>query len=95
MATLEGVLFVGAPDLAVEVISPSESPRDVLDKTRLYLQSGSRLVWNCYVPAQTVDVCTLAENGEDLVIKTVRMGGMLDGGGVLPGFTLAVSQIFA
>jgi len=34
-----------APDLAVEVLSPGDSPRHVLDKVGEYLQSGVRLVW--------------------------------------------------
>jgi len=34
-----------APDLAVEILSPDDSPREVLDKVGEYLQSGVRLVW--------------------------------------------------
>lgn len=91
---LEGITFDGAPDLAVEVISPSESSREVLDKTKLYLRTGSKLVWNLYAEQQIVDVCTLAANGDDLVIKTVGMDGVLGGGDALPGFTLAAKSIF-
>jgi Uma2 family endonuclease len=91
---LEGIAFDGAPDLAIEVISPSESPRDVLDKTKAYLKAGGQQVWNLYPSAQVVDVCSLAANGEDLLIKTVDIHGTLDGGDLLPGFTLSVRRIF-
>ena len=35
----------GAPDLAVEVLSPNDSPSDVLDKVRDYLAAGAEQVW--------------------------------------------------
>lgn len=91
--TLDGTAFDGAPDLAVEVVSPSESSRDVIDKARLYLTHGGRLVWTVYPLAQVVDVYRLNEGGS-LVIDTLDVNGLLTGGDVLPGFSLAVSAIF-
>jgi Uma2 family endonuclease len=60
---LTDVIFPVAPDLAIEIISPSESPRSVRRKTREYLRAGSRLVWNVYPEEREVDVCTVSEKG--------------------------------
>ncbi len=93
---LEGVTFVGAPDLAVEV-SPSESSRKALDKAQRYLQAGGKLVWNAYAEEQVVDVIRLAAPGSsDLLVKKVALDedGVLDGADVLPGFTLPLRDLF-
>jgi Uma2 family endonuclease len=86
-------LVEGAPDLAVEVISPSETSRMVLDKARRYLQAGCPIVWAVYPEDQVVDVIRLAEN-EEMRIHTIGADGSLDGGDVLPGFSLPLSQLF-
>lgn len=91
--TLEGNTFVVGPDLAVEVISPSESPRDILDKARRYLQTGGQMVWAVYPVEKVVDVYTLNEKGS-LVIDTFDINAMLDAGKAFPGFSLPVQKIF-
>lgn len=88
VSELSDATFPVVPDLAVEVISPSESARRTLDKARVCLQAGSRLV-----EAQVVDVHRL-EADDSLNIQTINMEGVLDGGSVLPGFTLPVQDIF-
>jgi Uma2 family endonuclease len=93
-AGLSGTVFPVAPDLAVEVISPSETSRAVLDKARAYLQAGTRSVWAVYPEDQVVDVYRLADDG-GLHVQTVGKEGTLDGADALPGFTLAVSDVFA
>jgi Uma2 family endonuclease len=90
---LQGVTFPVAPDLAVEVISPSETSRAVLDKVRAYLQAGTALVWVVHPEDKVVDVYRLA--GEGLYVQTFNLTGVLDGGDVLPGFTLPISELFA
>lgn len=87
---LEGVEFTTAPDLAVEVVSPDE---DVFKKANEYLRSGSRIVWAVYTDEKTVYVMQLNQDGS---LRSVPYGvnDTLDGGGVLPGFTLAVREIF-
>ncbi len=77
-----------APDLAVEVQSPSDSRAYVHDKCIMWLSFGVRLVWAVYPSARSVDV-----HGADGV-ATLREGDVLDGGDVLPGFTCAVGDIF-
>ena len=94
VSELSGIVFPAAPDLVVEVISPSETTRKVLDKVRAYLQTGTRIVWTVYPEDKVVDVCRLADNGS-VNIQTVRLDGELSGGEVLPGFTVKVSDIFA
>jgi len=91
--TLEGVEFPVAPDLAVEIISPSESFNDVLKKVRRYLAAGTRIVWTVYPEDKLVYVWTPGA-GDDVTMQTVGINGALDGGDVLPGFTLPVSEVF-
>ncbi len=88
--TLEGVDFTVAPDLAVEVASPDE---DVLKKAKEYIRSGTRIVWVVYVDEKVVNVITPASNGEYRV-QEFTVDETLDGGDVLPGFKLAVRDIF-
>lgn len=92
-AGLEGTIFPAAPDSAIEVISPSESPRKVLDKVRAYLQAGTKVVWTAYPEDEVVDVSRMSENG-NLIVDTFSIDDTLDGAEVLPGFQLPVRKIF-
>jgi Uma2 family endonuclease len=85
--------FPVAPDLAVEVISPSETSRKVLDKVYAYLRAGTRLVWAVYPEDKLIDVYRLAED-QSVNVRPRRMGDILDGEDVLPGFKLAVQDVF-
>ncbi len=91
---LEGVAFPIAPDLAVEVISPSESSNDVLKKVQRYIEAGTRLVWAVYPIEQTVYVWKPASHGDGLNVQTFGIDDTLNGGDVLPGFELKVRDIF-
>ncbi len=77
------------PDLVVEVVSPSDRPKDVYDKARMWLSHGVRLVWVAYPDTRTIDV---HQNGNPVVTLTEE--DTLDGGLVLPGFTMPVSEVF-
>lgn len=88
--TLDGVEFDRAPDLAVEVVSPDE---DVFKKANEYLQAGGNIVWAVYVDERTIHVMRLDDDG-GLRSLPHRSGDTLDGGDVLPGFTLAVDNVF-
>lgn len=79
-----------APDLVIEVLSPSDRPIDILNRVEMYRDAGVRLIWVVDPEPKTVTV--LAENQPVAVIKS---DGVLDGGGVLPGFSVAVTEIFA
>ncbi|MEI6047196.1 MAG: Uma2 family endonuclease, partial [Chloroflexota bacterium] len=80
-----------APDLVVEVISPSDKDYDIDDKVDEYQRSGVRLIWVIHPASRTVDVYQIA-NGP----KSQRYIGEeeLEGGDVIPGFKLKVSAIF-
>ncbi len=78
------------PDLAVEVKSPTDRKRALRRKAERYLAAGTKVVWLVYPDEQIVEVYVGDED-----VKTVGMNGTLDGGDVLPGFTLAVKDIFA
>jgi len=86
-------IFAVAPDLAVEVISPGESSRDVLDKARRYLLAGTKMVWAFYPEAQVADVIRLSAEKE-LIIQTLHITDTLDGGDVLPDFSLPLTKVF-
>jgi Uma2 family endonuclease len=78
-----------APDLAVEVLSPSNSAIEIQRKVLEYLECGTRLVWVVDPAARCV---TIYRSRDDLRLLTE--GGMLDGGDVLPGFKLSLSELF-
>jgi Uma2 family endonuclease len=78
------------PDLAVEVVSKSESGDDIREKIRDYLAYGVRMIWVVYPRLRLVDVYTQ----EKPVGVPHQLDDVLDGGTVLPGFTLAVKDIF-
>ena len=82
--------FKIAPDLAVEVVSPDE---DIFKKAREYLHAGTQLVWAVYPDEKTVYVFRLDTDGE-VRSKPYGLDKTLDGGNVLPGFTLPVRDIF-
>jgi Uma2 family endonuclease len=77
-----------APLWAVEVISPTDKPRDIRDKRAVYVKAGI-LLWEVYPQLESVYVY---QPGKPLVIRSID--DTLDGGDVLPGFTLAVKEIF-
>jgi Uma2 family endonuclease len=83
--------FSIAPDLAIEVVSPDE---DIFKKATEYLTSGTRLVWAVYADRQMVYAFTLDDDGT-VHSKPYDINGTLDGSDVLPGFTLAVKDIFS
>ncbi|MCK6578662.1 MAG: Uma2 family endonuclease [Anaerolineae bacterium] len=79
----------GAPDLAVEVLSPTDSKRELRRKAEDYLRFGTRLVWLIFPETQRVEVYT----PDDDVVE-LDLNGVLDGGEILPGFILPVRDIF-
>ncbi len=79
-----------APDLAVEVISPWDTASGVFEKVREYLDAGVRLVWVVHPEQRMVTVFT-----PDHTARLLYEDDTLDGGDVLPGFSIAVADIFA
>jgi len=77
-----------APDLAVEVVSPTDRTKSIADKVANYLAAGT-LLWYVYPDDQEVKVYEPGQPG-----KTRGINEVLDGGKVLPGFKLALKDIF-
>ena len=77
------------PDLAVEVISRSNTRKELEEKLREYFEKGVRLVWFVRPKTRVVDVYTAPDQ---LTRLTASM--RLDGGDVLPGFSVAVGELF-
>jgi Uma2 family endonuclease len=79
-----------APDLAVEVLSPSDRRRPVLDKVGEYLDAGVRLVWVIDPVKRQAVVYRTATEG-----RFISADGDLDGEDVLPGFRCRLSELLA
>jgi Uma2 family endonuclease len=77
------------PDLAVEVLSPSNDDQTMRVKIGNYLAAGT-LVWVLDPDKKLVEVYALGTP-----VNVLRIGDTLEGGNVLPGFKLAVKDIFA
>lgn len=77
----------GAPALAVEVISPSNSAQDMAKKTQQYLASGCRTVWIVYPSLRLVEV--YSQSGT----RQVREPEILQAEDMLQGFSLSLNYI--
>src|SRR5260221_14666477 len=82
--------FQGAPDLAVEIVSPSNMRSEIHAKVKDYFLTGSRLVWVIYPKSRAIYVYSAPNE-----IKVLEVGDTLTGGDVLPGFSVPVAGIFA
>ena len=78
-----------APDLVVEIVSPSDRPVAVHDKAQMWLRYGVRLVW--VVNPETRTIITMPADGPD---RTLYEDDTLDGGAVIPGFSCPVRDVF-
>ncbi len=77
------------PDLAIEVISPSNTADEVISKVREYFQAGVRRVWVVYPSERQVYVYSSPTKNSIL-----GEGDDLDGEEILPGFRLALAELF-
>jgi Uma2 family endonuclease len=80
-----------APDLAVEVVSKNDTAYGIEQKVSQYLQSEVRLIWVIYPVSRTVAIYRPASG---LTPQIVNVSGDLDGEDVLPGFKVAVKDLF-
>lgn len=80
--------YQGAPDLAVEVVSPSETFQDVQEKIEEYLAHGVELIWIVRPKQMTITVYRPQHE-----LKVLRGGDSLDGADVIPGFNCLVEDI--
>lgn len=77
------------PDLAIEIVSPSNPATEVAAKVDEYFRAGTKLVWIVYPNLEKVYV-----HHSPTKIEIFARGDDLDGGSVLPGFRLAVADLF-
>lgn len=81
--------ITGAPDLAVEVVSPGNSAAEIRQKVIEYFDSGSSQVWVVHPRTRTVVVHRSASEA-----RVLREHERIDGGRLLPGLDLPVSEVF-
>ena len=81
--------FPFAPDIAAEVLSPSETRRTTTRTIELYLAAGSTQVWVVDVRKETLTVHT-----RDAQPRVYKRDEILEGGDALPGFSLEIPRIF-
>ena len=78
-----------APDLAVEVLSPSESASELEEKLADYTVSGTRLIWVVDPARRTVMILNAAQP-----VRWLQENDVLHGDEVVPGFSCKVAEIF-
>ena len=81
--------WTGAPDLAVEVVSPGDTSREVKEKVKDWLDAGTRAVWIVNPRRRTVAVYRSMKD-----VTVLSEGDELEGGEVVHGFRCKVSEIF-
>ena len=83
-------MFMSGPDLAVEVLSPSNTTQEMERKLHDYFAAGVRLVWYVDPVARTVEVFTAVDRA-----VVLRQDQSLTGDPVLPGLVLPLRDLFA
>jgi Uma2 family endonuclease len=81
--------FPEAPGLAVEVLSPSNTRREIDERLIDFFASGTKLAWIIDPDAQHVEICHSPAN-----CKLVASGGFLEVEELLPGFRYAIADLF-
>lgn len=83
--------FNGAPDLAIEVISPGNTAVEINEKIAEYLEAGSKLVWVVYPDREEVQVY---KPGQPITSRILKGQDELSGEEVIPGFSCRVAEFF-
>ena len=81
--------FDGAPDLAVEILSPNDRAPAVLAKVQDWLGAGCQAVWVVDSSSQTISTYELNRSA-----RILGADDNLTGGNIVPGFDLKVSEVF-
>jgi Uma2 family endonuclease len=81
--------FPGAPDLAVEILSPNNTRAELDERLRDFFASGTKLAWIIDPETESVEIChSLTQR------KLVGSGGFLEGEDLLPGFRYPIADLF-
>jgi Uma2 family endonuclease len=78
-----------APDLAVEILSPSNTSKEMARKRKEYFKAGTTLVWQVFPKSRKVEVYTSPGR-----CRTLLIDDTLEGGTLLPGFRLPLRTLF-
>ncbi len=81
--------FRFAPDIAVEVVSPSDTASGIRSRVRMWLEAGCRLVWVVYPASRSVTVYRSMSD-----VTMLESDDVLDGAPVFDGFGVSVSDLF-
>lgn len=81
--------FEGPPDLAVEILSPSDRASEIVAKVRDWLRAGCRVVWVVDPETETIAV----HESKDRIFE-LGLSDTLSGGNVLPGLDILVRDVF-
>ena len=90
LADIRGCL--GAPDIVVEILSPSNSKKELKYKYDVYEESGVKEYWVVYTEEETMTVYTLT-NGAFVASRPLVAGDSVPAS-VLPGFALDLTEVF-
>ena len=88
VGAVEG-FWPGAPDLAIEVVSPGDTYTEVGEKVEEYLRAGAHAVWVVDPRRRTITVYLSLSD-----ITILSESDTLDGGNIIPGFRCKVAEIF-
>ena len=81
--------FPGAPDLAVEVLSPNNTRKEIDERLKDFFGSGTQIAWIINPDTECVEVCHAPDQ-----CKLVGSGADLDGEHLLPGFRYPIADLF-
>ena len=81
--------FPGAPDLAVEILSPNNTRAEIDERLKDFFSSGTQIAWIIDPPTESVQVCHSLTNRQLL-----GPGANLDGEHLLPGFQFPTADLF-
>ena len=81
--------FAGAPDLAVEILAPSNTSAEITERLEDFFASGTQLAWIIHPVEQFVEVCHSPTQR-----CILGPGAVLDGEQVLPGFEFPIAELF-
>ncbi|MPZ22311.1 MAG: Uma2 family endonuclease [Dehalococcoidia bacterium] len=79
----------GAPDLVVEVLSPSNTAAEMTERVEQYLDAGCKLLWVVDPDSRSVTIWSA-----DRTARLLHGADDIDGGDVLPGFSCPISRFF-
>jgi Uma2 family endonuclease len=81
--------FPGAPDVAIEVLSPSNTPAEIHERLEDFFSSGAQIAWLIHPDEEFVEVCHSPAQR-----KLLGPGAELDGEHLLPGFRYPIADLF-